>query len=109
MTPDGTPVVGPTPIANLYLATGHGTLGWTMAAGTGRVMADLISGRQAEIDLDGLTLDALPARARATRFHQQRSARMNIIQTADAPQAIGPYSQAIASRRAGCSAPARFR
>ena len=56
MTPDGTPIVGPTPIANLLLATGHGTLGWTMAAGTGRVIADLVSGRQPEIDLDGLTM-----------------------------------------------------
>ena len=45
MTPDGTPLIGATPVANLYLATGHGTLGWTMAAGTGRVMADVISGR----------------------------------------------------------------
>ena len=45
MTPDGTPVVGPTPVANLMLATGHGTLGWTMAAGTGRVIADAIAGR----------------------------------------------------------------
>jgi D-amino-acid dehydrogenase len=57
MTPDGTPIVGPTRYPNLYLATGHGTLGWTMAAGTGRVIADLVSGRQPEIDLDGLTLD----------------------------------------------------
>jgi D-amino-acid dehydrogenase len=56
MTPDGTPIVGPTPLTNLYLATGHGTLGWTMAAGTGRVIADLISGRKPEIDLDGLTM-----------------------------------------------------
>ena len=56
MTPDGTPVIGATPIANLYLATGHGTLGWTMAAGTGRIMADLISGRSAGIDLAGLTI-----------------------------------------------------
>lgn len=56
MTPDGTPIVGGTPIANLYLGTGHGTLGWTMAAGTGRVLADLISGRQPEISLDGLTM-----------------------------------------------------
>jgi D-amino-acid dehydrogenase len=56
MTPDGTPVVGPTPIANLYLATGHGTLGWTMAAGTARVIADVVSGRAAGIDLDGLTV-----------------------------------------------------
>jgi D-amino-acid dehydrogenase len=57
MTPDGTPIVGPTRYPNLYLATGHGTLGWTMAAGTGRLLADLISGRKPEIDLDGLTLE----------------------------------------------------
>ncbi len=56
MTPDGTPIIGPTRYANLHLATGHGTLGWTMAAGTGRVLADLLGGRQPEIDLDGLTL-----------------------------------------------------
>ncbi len=55
MTPDGTPILGGIPIANLYLATGHGTLGWTMAAGTGRVMADLISGRRPDISMDGLT------------------------------------------------------
>jgi D-amino-acid dehydrogenase len=56
MTPDGTPIVGPTRYANLLLATGHGTLGWTMAAGTGRVIADLVSGKKPEIPLDGLTL-----------------------------------------------------
>ena len=56
MTPDGTPVVGPTPIDNLLLATGHGTLGWTMAAGTGRVIADIVSGRQPDIDISGLTM-----------------------------------------------------
>ena len=61
MTPDGTPVVGATRLANLYLATGHGTLGWTMAAGTGRVLADVMSGRAPEIDLAGLTLDRYPA------------------------------------------------
>ncbi len=60
MTPDGTPVVGATRLPNLYLATGHGTLGWTMAAGTGRVMADVISGRQPGIDMDGLTVDRYP-------------------------------------------------
>jgi len=60
MTPDGTPVVGATRLPNLYVATGHGTLGWTMAAGTGRVMADVISGRQPGIDLDGLTVDRYP-------------------------------------------------
>jgi D-amino-acid dehydrogenase len=56
MTPDGTPVVGGSTYPNLFLATGHGTLGWTMAAGTGRVMADLVSGREPEIDMDGLTV-----------------------------------------------------
>jgi len=60
MTPDGTPVVGGTKLPNLYLATGHGTLGWTMAAGTGRVMADLISGRAPGIDMAGLTIDRYP-------------------------------------------------
>ena len=60
MTPDGTPVVGATRLPNLYLATGHGTLGWTMAAGTGRVMADVMSGRRPDIDLDGLTVDRYP-------------------------------------------------
>jgi D-amino-acid dehydrogenase len=54
MTPDGTPIVGATPIRNLLLATGHGTLGWTMAAGTGRVIADLVSGREPEIDVADL-------------------------------------------------------
>jgi D-amino-acid dehydrogenase len=57
MTPDGTPVVGPTPFRNLFLNTGHGTLGWTMACGSGRVMADLVSGRQPEIGLEGLFMD----------------------------------------------------
>jgi D-amino-acid dehydrogenase len=56
MTPDGTPVVGGTEMPNLWLATGHGTLGWTMAAGTARVIADLISGRAPTIDLAGLTI-----------------------------------------------------
>jgi len=57
MTPDGTPVLGGSSYPNLYLSTGHGTLGWTMAAGTGRVMADLMSGRKTDISLDGLTVD----------------------------------------------------
>ncbi|MGC1816104.1 MAG: D-amino acid dehydrogenase [Casimicrobiaceae bacterium] len=55
MTPDGTPVIGPSPYANLFLATGHGTLGWTMSAGTGQVLADVVSGRKPDIDLTGLT------------------------------------------------------
>ncbi|MEH6415938.1 D-amino acid dehydrogenase [Pseudomonas sp. CGJS7] len=57
MTPDGTPLLGASGLGKLFLATGHGTLGWTMAAGTGRVIADLIGGRQAEISLEGLGLE----------------------------------------------------
>ncbi|MES2932017.1 MAG: D-amino acid dehydrogenase [Pseudomonadota bacterium] len=56
MTPDGTPVLGLTPLRNLYLNTGHGTLGWTMACGSGRVLADIISGRVPDIDLAGLAM-----------------------------------------------------
>ncbi|MBQ0936144.1 D-amino acid dehydrogenase [Ideonella paludis] len=57
MTPDGTPILGPTAIQGLWLATGHGTLGWTMAAGTGRLMADWMGGRKPEIETEGLTVE----------------------------------------------------
>ncbi len=57
MTPDGTPIVGPTPYGNLFLNTGHGTLGWTMACGSGRLLADLMSGKRTEIDTEGLFMD----------------------------------------------------
>ncbi|MDB5944308.1 MAG: pyridine nucleotide-disulfide oxidoreductase family protein, partial [Ramlibacter sp.] len=56
MTPDGTPVLGPTPLSNLWLSTGHGTLGWTMATGSGQLIADWMSGRATQIDTDGLTI-----------------------------------------------------
>ncbi|HYG05517.1 MAG TPA: FAD-dependent oxidoreductase, partial [Stenotrophomonas sp.] len=55
-TPDGTPVVGASPYANLFLNTGHGTLGWTMACGSGRYLADLMSGRAPEISTEGLDI-----------------------------------------------------
>jgi len=67
MTPDGTPVLGGSAYPNLFLATGHGTLGWTMATGTGKVMADLISGRPTDISLDGLTIDRY--RQASTKSH----------------------------------------
>jgi D-amino-acid dehydrogenase len=44
-TPSNLPFIGTTPLDNLYLNTGHGTLGWTMACGSGRALADIISGR----------------------------------------------------------------
>jgi len=54
MTPDGPPIIGRSAIDGLYLNTGHGTLGWTMACGSGRVLADLITGKAPEIDASGL-------------------------------------------------------
>jgi D-amino-acid dehydrogenase len=57
MLPDGAPLLGPTPIANLYLNVGHGSTGWAMACGSARVVADLLAGRRPEIDLEGLTLE----------------------------------------------------
>lgn len=56
MTPDGTPVIGATKVAGLYLNTGHGTLGWTMSSGSARVIADLVSGRKPEIDATDLAI-----------------------------------------------------
>jgi D-amino-acid dehydrogenase len=56
-TPDGVPVIGRAGFDNLFLNTGHGTLGWTMACGSGRVVADLILERTPEISLEGLGID----------------------------------------------------
>ncbi|NYT69969.1 D-amino acid dehydrogenase [Pusillimonas noertemannii] len=47
-TPSNVPLIGRTRIPNLYLNTGHGTLGWTMGVGSGRALADLISGNRPE-------------------------------------------------------------
>ncbi len=49
-TPNNVPVIGRTRYENLFLNTGHGTLGWTLAAGSGRALADLVSGRRPEVD-----------------------------------------------------------
>jgi D-amino-acid dehydrogenase len=55
-TPDGTPVIGSTPYPNLFLNTGHGTLGWTMSAGSGKLLANLISGIESEISTEGIDM-----------------------------------------------------
>ena len=56
MTPDSTPVIGAAPPRGLFLNTGHGTLGWTMACGSGQLMADLVTGRPGAIRSDDLGL-----------------------------------------------------
>ena len=49
-TPSNVPLIGRTKFPNLYLNTGHGTLGWTMAAGSGKALADIISGVKPDVD-----------------------------------------------------------
>lgn len=62
-TPDGTPVVGATGFDNLFLNTGHGTLGWTMACGSGRYLADLMAGQTPQISSEGLDISRYGRRA----------------------------------------------
>ena len=57
MTPDGPPILGAAGFDGLYLNTGHGTLGWTMACGSGRVLADMVLGRKPDIDVAGLSME----------------------------------------------------
>jgi D-amino-acid dehydrogenase len=56
-TPDHAPIIGVTRYPNLFLNTGHGTLGWTMACGSGQIIADLVDAKTSAIPLDGLGLD----------------------------------------------------
>ncbi|MFF7710828.1 D-amino acid dehydrogenase [Pseudomonas sp. NPDC007930] len=56
MTPEGTPIIGPSQHRNLYLNIGHGHMGWTMACGSARILTDLMSQRTPDIDLTGMTL-----------------------------------------------------
>ena len=73
MTPDGTPIIGPTERSGLWIATGHGTLGWTMAAGTGRLLADWMVGRKPEIDTEGLTIERYDGAAGVTRASRPKA------------------------------------
>jgi D-amino-acid dehydrogenase len=56
MTPDGPPILGLGRYRNLFFNCGHGHMGWTMACGTARIVADVMTGRMPEIDLEGLTV-----------------------------------------------------
>lgn len=56
MTPDGTPVIGKTKISNLFINSGHGTLGWTMACGSGKLLADAVADIKPDIDTEGFDL-----------------------------------------------------
>jgi len=56
MTPDGTPIIGETPVDNLFLNTGHGTLGWTMGLGSGKLIKSIVCGEKTDIDIEGLSV-----------------------------------------------------
>ncbi len=56
MTPDSTPIIGGTRHDNVYINAGHGTLGWTMSCGSGKLLADLISGNRTDIRADDLAI-----------------------------------------------------
>ena len=60
MTPDSTPIIGGTKYKNLFLNTGHGTLGWTMACGSGKLISDLVLNQQPEISIEGLSIQRYP-------------------------------------------------
>ncbi|AOA57533.1 D-amino acid dehydrogenase [Acinetobacter larvae] len=57
MTPDSTPIIGATSFPNLFLNTGHGTLGWTMSCGSGKLISDLVLQQKPDIDTEGLAVD----------------------------------------------------
>jgi D-amino-acid dehydrogenase len=58
MTPGGTPIIGPSKQANVWLNAGHGHMGWTMSAGSARLLADMLRQEPTAIDVTGLTLAA---------------------------------------------------
>jgi D-amino-acid dehydrogenase len=56
VTPKGPPIIGRSAVPNLFLNVGQGHLGWTLAHGSARLAADVISGRRSAIDLRGYAL-----------------------------------------------------
>ncbi|MET0962088.1 MAG: D-amino acid dehydrogenase [Noviherbaspirillum sp.] len=69
MTPDGTPIVGRTPVPNLFLNTGHGTLGWTMSCGSAQLLADLMSAKKPAIRSDDLSVGRYTERGNGRLVH----------------------------------------
>ena len=86
MTPDGTPIIGATGYNNLWLNTGHGTLGWTMSCGSAQVLADLLAGRPTEIAANDLGL---------SRYVGKQATHAKAAQLA--PESHAPKSHAVGS------------
>ena len=75
MTPDSTPIVGGSEYRNLFINTGHGTLGWTMACGSGQLIADMVTGYRPEIRTDGLDV---------SRYQKASGSRQPLVTGEDA-------------------------
>ncbi|MBE7928218.1 D-amino acid dehydrogenase [Pseudomonas saudiphocaensis] len=73
-TPDGTPIIGATRYRNLFLNTGHGTLGWTMACGSGSLLADLLAKKRPQISAQGLDISRYDRSSEASGARQPASA-----------------------------------
>jgi D-amino-acid dehydrogenase len=69
LTPSNVPYIGKTKYSNLFLNTGHGTLGWTMGCGSGRALADIVSGHRPEVDF---AFTGMPHRPHAPSFKVQQ-------------------------------------
>jgi D-amino-acid dehydrogenase len=58
MTPEGTPIIGRGKQRNAWVSVGHGHMGWTMSAGSARILADMVKGQPTAIDVTGMTLES---------------------------------------------------
>jgi D-amino-acid dehydrogenase len=76
MTPDSTPIVSHSGVGNVFINTGHGTLGWTMACGSGQLMADLVTGNRPAIRTEGFDL---------SRYHKTRVRRISPSTPSESP------------------------
>jgi D-amino-acid dehydrogenase len=57
VVPDGRPILGATPVRNLYVDTGHGQLGWTLSVGSAQAVAAVMDGKAPEIALSDFAFD----------------------------------------------------
>ena len=72
MTPDGPPIIGPSPLEGLWYNTGQGHMGWTMSAGSSRILVDLMAGRKSEHPAEGLGIERYGSGGRGQRTEDGR-------------------------------------
>ena len=67
MTPDGPPIIGRAPVENLWLNTGQGHMGWTMSAGSSRILVDLLLGRAPALSAAPFSLERYNGTGKAAK------------------------------------------